>query len=87
MEASPGRISRPRRKIMLIADMPSLIGTLGFPIAVCIYLFYDRHKTAQDTRTERINSLRYLEKAIKVDLVNAIDDLKIEIVKLNGRIK
>ena len=71
----------------MVLELPSLISTLGFPIAVCIYLFYDRHKTAQDTRTERINSLRYLEKAIKVDLVSAIDDLKIEIVKLSGRIK
>lgn len=58
----------------MIEDLPSLISTLGFPIAIVCYLLYERGKT-----------MHCFEKAIKVDLVKAIDDLKIEIVKLNER--
>ena len=52
----------------------SVISTLGFPIAVVCYLLWERHKT-----------MIHLENVIKVDLVDAISELKIEIVKLNER--
>lgn len=52
----------------------SVISSLGFPIAVVCYLLWERHKT-----------MNHFEKAIKVDLVDAITDLKVEIVKLNER--
>ena len=58
----------------MIEDVPSLISTLGFPIAVVCFLLWERHK-----------SMLHLEKAIKIDLVGAITTLKVEIVKLNER--
>lgn len=52
----------------------SVISTLSFPIAMVCYLLWERHKT-----------MIHFEKAIEVDLVGAIVDLKVEIVKLNER--
>ena len=60
----------------MFADLPTLISTLGFPIAVVCFLLWERHK-----------SMLHFEKAIKVDLVDAINSLKVEIVKLNERCK
>ena len=54
----------------------SVIGTLGFPIAVVCYLLWERQRTTI-----------HLEKVIKEDLVDAIHDLNVEIVKLNERCK
>ena len=65
--------------------IPSLISTLGFPIAIVCYLLWERLHVAKAVRRERTETLRYLEKVIKNDLVHAIDDLKTEIVKLNER--
>jgi len=65
----------------------SLIAGFGFPIAVTIYLLYERQRTATRTQEEREKTLRYLEKAIKVNLVEAINDLKLEIVKLRAGMK
>jgi len=58
----------------MIEAMPQLISTLGFPIAVVCFLLWERHK-----------SMKCFEKAIKEDLVGAINNLKMEIVKLNER--
>ena len=58
----------------MIEELPSLISTLGFPIAVVCFLLWERHK-----------SMLHFEKAIKIDLVGAITALKVEIVKLNER--
>ena len=69
----------------MLEDMTSVISTLGFPIAVSCYLLWERHHVAKRTYDERQSTLRYLEKAIKVHLVDAINDLKMEIVKLNER--
>ena len=52
----------------------SVISTLGFPIAVVCYLLWERHRT-----------MIHLERVIKEDLVDAISELKVEIVKLNER--
>lgn len=62
-----------------------LISTLGFPIAVCIYLLWERQRTAKATLKERKDTMHHLENVIKNDLVHAIDSLKVEIVKLNER--
>ena len=69
----------------MIEELPALIANNGFAAAVVIYLLWERRATAKDTQKEREGTLRYLEKAIKVDLVNAIQDLKEEIIKLNAR--
>ena len=69
----------------MIEVVPSLIGTFGFPIAIVCYLLWERHHIAADVRKERTETLRYLEKAIKNDLVHAIESLKEEIIKLNER--
>jgi DNA-directed RNA polymerase subunit F len=69
----------------MFIDFPGLISTLGFPIVIVCYLLWERHHTAQEVRKERTETLRYLEKAIKNDLVGAIDTLKEEIIKLNER--
>ncbi|MBE9570783.1 MAG: hypothetical protein IMF11_09150 [Proteobacteria bacterium] len=69
----------------MIEDIPSLISTLGFPIAVCCYLLWERHHTAKRVQVERQETLHHLENAIKNNLVSAINDLKLEIVKLNER--
>jgi predicted PurR-regulated permease PerM len=49
-----------------MSDLPTLISTLGFPIAVCCYLLWERHTMIQK-------------------FTKAINDLKVEIVKLNER--
>lgn len=69
----------------MIEDFPALISTLGFPIAVVCFLLWERHHTAKSVREERLSTMVHFEKAIKVDLVNAITSLKVEIVKLNER--
>lgn len=69
----------------MIETLPLLISTLGFPIAVALYALWDRHQTVLRSEQERQETLRYLEKAIKVHLVGAINDLKTEIVRLNER--
>ena len=69
----------------MIEELPTLIVNNGFPTAVVIYLLWERQRTALRTQEEREGTLRYLEKAIKVNLVNAIQDLKEEIIKLNAR--
>ena len=69
----------------MIETLPLLASTLGLPTAVAIYALWDRHQTVLRTEQERQETLRYLEKAIKVHLVGAINDLKLEIVKLNER--
>ena len=69
----------------MIEDMPSLISTLGFPIAVVCFLLWERHHNAKATQEERLSTMLHFEKAIKVDLVNAINNLKVEIVRLNER--
>lgn len=58
----------------MIDTLSPMIGTYGFPIAVVCYLLWERHKT-----------MIHLEHVIKEDLVGAISDLKVEIVKLNER--
>lgn len=58
----------------MIEELPSLISTLGFPIAVVCFLLWERHQ-----------SMKHFERAIKVDLVGAITSLRVEIVKLNER--
>ena len=59
----------------MFEEIQSFIVTLGFPIAVVCYLLWERHRT-----------MCHFEKVIKEDLVGAICELKIEIVKLNERI-
>lgn len=44
----------------MIESIEQLIGTMGFPIAVCIYLFWER----QTTTKEMIKVLRELNLAI-----------------------
>lgn len=56
------------------ADLPALISTLGFPIAVCVYLLWERQ-----------NISRKLEKAIREDLVSAIHDLREQIMIFSER--
>lgn len=51
-----------------MGEISSLIGTLGFPIAICCYLLYERFTLLQK-------------------FTKAIDDLKVEIIKLNERCK
>jgi hypothetical protein len=69
----------------MIEQLPLITTTLGLPTAVAIYALWDRHQTVSRTEQERQETLRYLEKAIKVHLVGAINELKVEIVKLNER--
>jgi len=69
----------------MLEAMPSLISTLGFPIAVCCYLLWERHYVAKRVQAERQDTLHHLEDAIKNHLVTAINELKVEIVKLNER--
>ena len=66
-------------------DIATLVSTLGFPIAVVCYLLWERRYQAHEVRKERLETLLHLEKAIKNDLVHAIDELRVEIVKLNER--
>ena len=58
----------------MIAELQGFIVTLGFPIAIVCYLLWERHKT-----------MCHFENVIKKDLVGAICELKVEIVKLNER--
>lgn len=60
----------------MLEDLQTLVGTLGFPIAVTVYLLWER---------QHVN--RELKEAIEKGLVTSINDLKIEIVKLNERIE
>ena len=69
----------------MIFDVATLISTLGFPIVVVCYLLWERRYQAHEVRKERLETLLHLEKAIKNDLVHAIDELRVEIVKLNER--
>lgn len=55
-------------------DIPTLISTLGFPIAVCVYLLWERQ-----------HNTRMLEKAIRVDLTEAIQQLKEQIIIFSER--
>jgi predicted PurR-regulated permease PerM len=50
----------------MLEEVTMLISTLGFPIAVCCYLLWERHSMIQK-------------------FTKAINDLKVEIVKLNER--
>ena len=63
----------------------SIISTLGFPIAVVCYLLWERHHVAKSVAKERQETLHHLENAIKNHLVTAINELKVEITKLNER--
>lgn len=67
-------------------ELTSLIGTLGFPIAVCCYLFWERHNTTKANREERQEKREKLTNALN-DFTTAIVDLKVEMVKLNERCK
>lgn len=58
----------------MIDAIQSFVLTLGFPIAVVCYLLWERYRI-----------MCHFEKVIKKDLVGAINELKIEIVKLNER--
>jgi hypothetical protein len=58
----------------MIEEIQSFIVTLGFPIAVVCFLLWERYRT-----------ISHFETVIKKDLVGAINDLKLEIVKLNER--
>jgi hypothetical protein len=59
----------------MIEEFPQLVANLGVPVAIVIYLLYERHTT-----------MAALEQAIKGDLVHAIYELREEIVKLNERV-
>ena len=65
-------------------DFTSLISTLGFPIAVCCYLFWERHSTTKANREERLEKREKLTNALK-EFTVAVSDLKVEITKLNER--
>lgn len=69
---------------MVMEPFPSLVSTLGFPIAVCCYLFWERHHMAKVYREERQENQKRLSDAIK-DFTIAIGELKVQIVKLNER--
>ena len=68
----------------MIEEMPSMIETLGFPIAVALLLFWMLFHTNKVHREEREKTQQILADAIK-DFTSAIGDLKVEIVKLNER--
>jgi len=59
----------------MIEELPNWISTLGFPIAIVIYLLYERQSTTKE-----------LNRAIDEKLVVSINELRVEIVKLNERI-
>ena len=59
----------------MIEDLPSLVGTLGFPIAVTVYLLWERQHVNKE-----------LKDAIEKTLAASINELRVEIVKLNERI-
>ena len=58
----------------MLEELPTLISTLGFPIAVVCFLLWERHTATCS-----------LKKVISENLVGAITELKVEIVKLNER--
>lgn len=68
----------------MIEEIPSIIETLGFPIAVALLLFWMLYHTNKVHREEREKTQETLAVAIK-DFTTAISDLKVEIVKLNER--
>jgi len=55
-------------------DLPALISTLGFPIAITCYLLWERQ-----------NISRKLERAIREDLVSAIHELREQIMVFSER--
>jgi len=59
----------------MIEDLPTFVSTLGFPIAITIYLLWERQ-----------NATKELKCAIDEKLVVSINELRVEIVKLNERI-
>jgi hypothetical protein len=59
----------------MFEDLQSLVGTLGFPIAVTVYLLWERQHVNKE-----------LKDAIEKGLVTSINELRIEIVKLSERI-
>ena len=65
-------------------EFTSLISTLGFPIAVCCYLFWERHNTTKANREERLEKREKLTNALS-EFTVAITSLKVEITKLNER--
>jgi len=56
--------------------LPELIASLGFPIAITIYLLWERRTITKDLKCVILN-----------DLCGAINDLKTEIVILSERLK
>ena len=55
------------------------ITQVGFPIAVCIYLLYERQNfTVQLVREINENNIK---------LIKAINDLKLTIVEMKGKMK
>jgi len=66
-------------------EIATLISTLGFPVAVVCYLLWERRCITHEASKERTNTMVHLERVIKNDLVHAIDDLRVEIIKLNER--
>lgn len=68
----------------MMEELPSLIETLGFPMAISLLLFWMLYYTNKVHREEREKTQEILAKAIR-DFTTAISDLKTEIVKLNER--
>ena len=60
---------------MIEENLPQLVANLGFPIAVVCYLLWERRTT-----------MAALEKAIKVDLVGAIQELREEVIRFSNRV-
>jgi hypothetical protein len=60
----------------MIEDLSSLVGTLGFPIAVTVYLLWERQHVNKE-----------LKDAIEKTLAGSINELRVEIVKLSERIQ
>lgn len=52
-------------------DLPQLVANLGFPIAVVLYLLWERHTNTKS-----------LELAIRDELVGAIHELREEIIRI-----
>jgi len=58
-----------------MADLPDLVATLGFPIAVTCYLLYERRAATKE-----------LSDAVNNHLVGAINALKVEITNLAAKL-
>lgn len=63
------------------ADAITLIGQLGFPIAVSVYLLYERTKTFKETKEQETKDRTVLIEIIKSNTV-ANTELKSVIQKL-----